>query len=170
MNTQRTPSQTDGLADGMWLEVEGDLDSYLTRHDVLPPDETTPEDFPEMEMAIRTVDEEALERELLEGKWVFDRPPRVVDDLWGTIEGLVDEVDLYSAKVSTAFGNRMNGDDDHVVCIYTPNYFDRDDVFRAREVIREECGVDEMIYYRPEIYSADGRRGSDHSGSYRYSG
>ena len=43
-----------------------------------------------------------------------------------------------------------------MIVVYTPNYFDKNNVFRVRGLLREQCGIDGMLYHKPDIYSRKG--------------
>lgn len=82
--------------------------------------------------------------------------PNEVDEVWRCVERLVAEDEIYQAKVSSKMGRQRESRDEHVIVVYTPNYFDKDDVFRVRGLLREQCGIDETLYYKPDIYSRKG--------------
>lgn len=148
-------------------------DGYFPAHDVtrpaatteadLPPaDEATPEVLPtDTEAvvdaaAVADADRLALDATYLSGKWLVERPPETVTDLW---EGVVADVDagrFWDAKVSTRAGCEAFGETDHAVLVFTPNYFDRADVDRVRRRLREAHGVTEEIRYRPDVYTLKG--------------
>lgn len=143
-----------------WLFAQGDKIDYYETHNVLRPEMTTADDLPETDNdAVRELDEEALRdnsRTSLTGKWNVFVEPDQVDDTWELVTELVEENKIYSAKVSTKFGREQENRANHVIVVYTPNYFDQDDVFRVRELLREECGIEETLYYKPDIYTRKG--------------
>lgn len=162
-----------------WIHAQGDSEDYFEAHDVLRPKDTTANEVPESDNeAVRELDEEAFQHDSptsLTGKWnVFLKPPEV-DDVWGCVTGLVKENEIYAAKVSTKYGREQEDRDNHVIVVYTPNYFDKDDVFRVRELLRDKCGIEETLYYKPDIYTrkgiyADTAREMGLLGASRYSG
>jgi hypothetical protein len=136
-----------------WLVHRGshDTGSHLATHGILDPEETTAADLPATDYdAIRDLDAEALSEGVLSGKWNVFCAPEEVDDRWHRVRALVDETVLFSAKVSTEWGRKAKDQDTHVV-VYTPNYFDTDDVFRVRDSLRARCGVDTTLYYKPDL-------------------
>lgn len=85
------------------------------------------------------------------GKWLIFEPPDNIDRRWKTIADAIEKGELGpSAKVSTAINKRNS--DKHVICVYTSNYFDKDEVMQVREKLRE-LGIEERIYYKPDIYT-----------------
>lgn len=41
----------------------------------------------------------------------------------------------------------------HVICVYTDNYTDTEEVLAAREELREQCGIKRKISYKPDVYT-----------------
>ncbi|WP_435072995.1 putative phosphothreonine lyase domain-containg protein [Halorubrum sp. HHNYT27] len=141
-------------------------DGYFPRHDVTRPAATTESDLPRVDAAgatcpadaetVADADRLALETTYLSGKWLVERPPETVIDLW---KGVVDDVAserFWDAKVTTRSGREAFGETDHAVLVFTPNYFDRADVDRVRRRLREAHGVTEEVRYRPDVYTLDG--------------
>ncbi len=46
--------------------------------------------------------------------------------------------------------------DEYMIVVYTPNYFETHDVDRVREFLREEYDVTHELYYKPDLYTANG--------------
>ncbi|MFM0629830.1 putative phosphothreonine lyase domain-containing protein [Paraburkholderia xenovorans] len=80
------------------------------------------------------------------GKWVIFAPSTDVDLAWTKIKGAVEADELLVAKVSTAL--RSQGRDGHVVCVYTRDWTDRQELLRVREMLRSLGFVDELGYKR----------------------
>lgn len=136
-------------------------ESHLATHGILPPEEATEADLPPTDHeSIRALDAEALSEGLLSGKWNVFCSPDEVDDRWRCVRTLVDENVVSSAKVSTKWGRESKGRDSHVIVVYTPNYFDTDDVFRVRESLRARCGFDATLYYKPDLWTTKGIYGA----------
>ena len=173
MVTDRPPSEIDEPG-WHWLRVKHVTgfprqarDGYFPEHDVTRPAATTGADLPGVDRereaslpadreTVRDVDRLALETTYLSGKWLVERPAATVDGLW---EAAVEDVAaerLWDAKVTTRAGREAFGEADHAVLMFTPNYFDRDDVDRVRRRFREAHGVTEEIRYRPDVYTLDG--------------
>ncbi|OYR42681.1 MULTISPECIES: putative phosphothreonine lyase domain-containg protein [unclassified Halorubrum] len=173
MVTDRAPTEIDE-AGWHWLRVKhvtgfprNARDGYFPRHGVTRPAATTEADLPSVDDGGRTTlpadgetvadaDRLALETTYLSGKWLVERPAETVDDLW---EAVVDDVAaerFWDAKVTTRAGREAFGEADHAVLVFTPNYFDREDVDRVRRRLGEAHGVTEEIRYRPDVYTLDG--------------
>jgi len=170
MVTDRAPTEVDE-AGWHWLRVKhvtgfprNARDGYFPRRGVTRPAATTEADLPAVEEGALPADAEtvadadrlALETTYLSGKWLVERPAETVDDLW---EAVVDDVSaerFWDAKVTTRAGREAFGEADHAVLVFTPNYFDRDDVDRVRRRLRAAHGVTEEIRYRPDVYTLDG--------------
>lgn len=80
------------------------------------------------------------------GKWCVFVPSFDVDLAWARIKGAVEADRLLFAKVSTAL--RSKGRDGHVICVYTRDWTDRQDLLHTREVLRSLGFVDELGYKR----------------------
>lgn len=142
-----------------WIYTQGDKQDYYETHGVLKPKDTTANDVPESDNdAVRELDEKALRQDSpksLGGKWNIFLKPVEIDDVWDCVTELAKENKIYSAKVSTKYGREQENQDNHVIVVYTPNYFDKDDVFRVRELLRDECEIEETLYYKPNIYTRE---------------
>jgi len=99
----------------------------------------------------KSLDDTARKSGLLVGKWlIHDREERI-DATWNTIAGHTLKGELgTSAKVSTA--GQVGRSRDYVICVYTKNYLDSDDVARVRQKLRE-LGYIQKLYYKPDLYT-----------------
>jgi hypothetical protein len=79
-------------------------------------------------------------------KWCIFVSPTEVDEVWSKISGAIENDQLLCAKVSTAL--RSMGRDGHVICVYTREWADRQDLMRAREVLHLLGFVKELGYKR----------------------
>ncbi|PHQ39344.1 hypothetical protein DJ69_06530 [Halorubrum persicum] len=172
MTVDRAPTEIDE-AGWHWLRVKhvtgfprDARDGYFPEHDVTRPAATTEAHLPAIEAdeeslpadaeTVADADRLALETTYLSGKWLVERPPEAVDDLW---EAVVDDVAagrFWDAKVSTRAGCEAFGETEHAVLVFTPNYFDRRDVDRVRRRLRDAHGVTREIRYRPDVYTLEG--------------
>jgi hypothetical protein len=172
MVTDRSPTAIDE-AGWHWLRVKhvtgfprNARDGYFPEHDVTRPAATTEADLPEVDAegeslpadaeTVADVDRLALETTYLSGKWLVECPPETVDDLWDAVVDDAAAERFWDAKVSTRAGCEAFGESEHAVLVFTPNYFDREDVDRVRRRLREVHGVTEEIRYRPDVYTLDG--------------
>ncbi len=80
------------------------------------------------------------------GKWCIFAPSSDVDVVWSKIKRAVEGDKLLFAKVSTAL--RSMGRDGHVICVYTQDWTDKQDLLRVREVLRSLGFVEELGYKR----------------------
>jgi len=83
------------------------------------------------------------------GKWLIFVDVTEVDRLWETIKCATEEGKLGSAaKVSTAKPNPNAKDPNQkVICVYTYNWTDEEDVMRIRQALRE-LGITQKIPYK----------------------
>ena len=58
-------------------------------------------------------------------------------------------------QVSPAKQDNNNDFEDHVICIYTPDYKDQDEILRVDDLIRK-AGVRGELRYKPTIFSVLG--------------
>ena len=100
-------------------------------------------------LSVEKLDQLAQKSGILIGKWLVYRSNSEINDVWKTIAKSTINGGLgTSAKVGTA----MQNDRRHVICVYTRNYFDFDDVMEVREKLRL-LGFSETLCYKPDIYT-----------------
>ena len=80
------------------------------------------------------------------GKWCIFVAASDVDVAWAKIKGAVEDDRLLCAKVSTAL--RSTGRNGHVICVYTRDWTDEQDLLRIRDVLRLLGFVEELGYKR----------------------
>ena len=92
------------------------------------------------------------------GKWLLFVNKREIDDTWKKIrQETVEERLGCSSKVSTKKGWMYHGmPDDYVICVHTPDYKDKDDVFRVRDRLRE-LGFTGKLGYKTDESTAKGK-------------
>jgi hypothetical protein len=90
------------------------------------------------------------------GKWCIFVSPNKVDEEWSKIRDAIEKGQLMCGKVSTAL--RSMSRDGHVICVYTRDWADRQDLMRAREVLRSLGFVEELGYKR-DIDTRSGKYG-----------
>jgi hypothetical protein len=85
------------------------------------------------------------------GKWLLFVNKDEVDDLWEVIRNLTENGMLGGeSKVATAKDNPNAADPDKkVICVYTYDYRDKDDVMRIRQVLRA-AGIIKKIPYKTD--------------------
>jgi len=132
-------------------------DAYFDTHDVPGADEMTRDDIPPTEDdAVREIDRDALDQSKLIGKWQVTGSADSIEELWPNLLDDAVEGTIWAVKAMTQTGYQELPYDDYMLVVYTPNYFDQDDVFRVRDHLREAHGVTHEIYYKPDIYTAKG--------------
>lgn len=89
------------------------------------------------------------------GKWCIFRTPDTVDDAWRAVVRLVLTGKLLAAKVSTAQLVAFGGYRRHVICVYTPDWQDEQEVQRVREVLLV-AGFEERLQYKRDADTAAG--------------
>lgn len=133
------------------------VETYCQDHGATHPEETTPSDVPSANaQSQQTLDEEAAEEGILVGKWLVYLPPDTVDDAWNDIYRHVRNGDIWTAKVSTKWSREEKGYDDHLIAVYVPNYFDTDDVFRVRDLLRDTLDLTDELDFKPDYYTKQG--------------
>ncbi len=90
---------------------------------------------------------------------IFIMPDRV-DESWRLINDAVQAEKLWCAKVSTRAGFKPPT---HLICVYTKDWRDKNDVFRHREALRQ-LGFTSTLYYKPDAMTLAGKQGSIYSG------
>jgi len=105
----------------------------------------------ELEIPVKEndIDNTAKESGLVVGKWLIHASPENIDEVWKTIASSTFDGELgVDAKVSTV----AQGTSEFVICVYTKNYLDVDDVKRVRKKLAE-LGFTQRLYYKPDIYT-----------------
>ena len=92
------------------------------------------------------------------GKWLIFVKRTDVDEVWSKIKRAVEEGVLGdTAKVSTAKPNPHAADPNtHVICVYTYDWADREDVMRIREELRK-LGIVNRIPYKSDEDTLKGK-------------
>ena len=62
---------------------------------------------------------------------------------------------MFFFQVSPAKQDNNNDFEDHVICIYTPDYKDKDEILRVDDLLRK-AGVKGELRYKPTIFSVLG--------------
>ncbi|MCG3253831.1 MAG: DUF1917 domain-containing protein [Candidatus Heimdallarchaeota archaeon] len=96
------------------------------------------------------IDEIALNKGPLSGKWmVFERESEI-NQIWLIIAKATINGELgIASKVSTALTSKGKS---YVICVYTVDYFDEESVNRVRRRL-SELGIKQSLRYKPDIYT-----------------
>jgi len=87
------------------------------------------------------------------GKWLFFVAEKYIDGTWANVKRAVESGNLWRhAKVSTAWRSKGS---QYVLCVYTYDCDDRDDVMRIREYLRE-MGFKRAVSYKSDEQTAAG--------------
>jgi len=107
----------------------------------------------ELPLTVEALDQLALRTGLLVGKWLIHRPRIEIDKAWLVVaKATFDKTLGRGAKVSTVSSVAENREGSHVICVYTRNYLDLEDVGRVRSLLRK-MGFVEPLCYKPDIYT-----------------
>jgi len=92
---------------------------------------------------------------VLFGKWLIRVDREKANETWHELTHRIETGGLpYTAKISTVRNNPSLRDTvskrKHLICIYTPNYLWREDVRKARLLLKKS-GFTSRLYYRPDI-------------------
>lgn len=87
------------------------------------------------------------------GKWCIFRAPDEIDEAWRVVGELVTVGKLLAAKVSTAQALTFGGYERHVICVYTRDWQDENEVQSARDVLRA-AGFGEPLQYKRDADTA----------------
>lgn len=126
----------------------------IYREDLIEPNSET-------ELTLHRIDIETINRVrrdgkkvwLLNGKWLIFVSREQIDNTWDTLSSIIESGDLpYLAKASTIKESSYASSDDHVICVYTPNYLYRPDVRDCRDKLKE-LGFEDTLYYKPDIFT-----------------
>jgi hypothetical protein len=103
------------------------------------------------------------------GKWLVYRRSEKIDGVWEQIREATMNCKLgINAKVSTEFKRNNEGRQDHVICVYTYDFREKEDVGRVLEGLRE-LGIKERLSYKTDqatlagVYASTGGRASLYS-------
>jgi len=101
-------------------------------------------------MSPKLLDEAARRSGVITGKWMIFKGKDAIDDAWNTVVQLVADPQsrFHSAKVSPCPADTRT----QVICAYTKDYLDENDVMAAREELRRRGFVDSLAY-KPDVYT-----------------
>lgn len=86
---------------------------------------------------------------ILSGKWLIYEKTSNIDKLWANISiNCVKGFLGPTVKVSP----KCNYNDEHVICVFTKNYLDKENVYNIRDVLKKN-GINNKISYKPDIFT-----------------
>jgi Domain of unknown function (DUF1917) len=101
------------------------------------------------------------------GKWLIWLSAANINRYWKIIKEAVEQGRLGDeAKVSTAASPYVKQGKPYVICVYTYDYQDRDDVMRIRQVLRD-LGLKKPIPYKRDEDTSRLRYGKNYEPIYR---
>jgi hypothetical protein len=100
------------------------------------------------------------------GKWLVFLSAATIDRYWQIIKGAVERGELGdSAKVATGEMPRQRDGHAYVICVYTYDHTDREDVLRTRQRLRE-LGIRRPIDYKSDEDTGFLRYGANYAPLY----
>ena len=151
------------LASKFWFEKNADTyvnSRKIYQRDIYSDEMIVPRT--EIDKTLIKIDHEAIEIakskppeffKVLFGKWLLFVPRKDVDEVWVKISSKIESGRLpYPAKVATAKEKPYSKSKNHVICVYTPNYFFREDVRNCRNALKK-LGFEDILYYKPDIFT-----------------
>ncbi|KAL3426127.1 hypothetical protein PVAG01_02918 [Phlyctema vagabunda] len=104
---------------------------------------------------IRRIRKAAVEMKCTTGKWLLFTPPESVNEVWECVARATMDNELgIAAKVSPFQLEQRR--QDRVICIYTKDFEDKDDLARVVKKMQELRLIDnrgKAIYYKPDAYT-----------------
>lgn len=132
-------------------------DTYFPENGVTRPAAVTETDLPPTDdEAVAELDREALDLHYTSGKWQVTGTREQLERLWPRLIEDVNDGTIWDAKAMTAHGREELPYDTWMAVVYTPNYFDRDDVGRVRTHLYETHDVTHELHYKPDLYTRKG--------------
>ena len=100
-------------------------------------------------ITVKHLDALAKKSGVLVGKWLIYRADTEIDRAWRTVATATFNRRLgISAKASTAASRQKQ----HVICVYSENYLNLEDVMHVRAKLRT-LGFNEALCYKPDLYT-----------------
>jgi hypothetical protein len=94
----------------------------------------------------------------ISGKWCIFSTESTINKKWESIKNLIDSGDIIHAKVSTKRYLPNSRSKKYIVCVYTNNFNDLEDLVRTRELLRG-IGFKRPLNYKRDIDTMNGVRG-----------
>lgn len=101
----------------------------------------------------------AMPEPIHSGKWMLFAAPDDIDALWQRVKVMVQKGVVWRwAKVSTAYKTASSRH--HVICIYTYNWKDLNDIYNTRAKIGNALCITRPIAYKSDEMTLRGEKGS----------
>lgn len=84
------------------------------------------------------------------GKWCIFSTVKNVDKDWIAVKSLIDSGMIIGAKVSTAFSMKNTEYKKYVICVYTKDWNDMEDLNKTREALYS-AGFNKKLKYKRDI-------------------
>ncbi|XP_041361593.1 UPF0696 protein C11orf68 homolog isoform X2 [Gigantopelta aegis] len=107
------------------------------------------------QVTYENIKEIARNNKHLSGKWLVYRDIRKIDAVWMTIANAVVANKLGQAAKVSCRDSETSDNGNHVICVYTKDFTDEDDVMRVELMLRQ-LGVTGRLMYKPDIYTTLG--------------
>lgn len=94
----------------------------------------------------------------ISGKWCVFSSESTINKKWDLIKGLIDSGGIVHAKVSTKKYFPKSRSKRYIICVYTKDFNDLEDLIRTRELLRS-IGLKRPLNYKRDIDTKNGVRG-----------
>lgn len=94
------------------------------------------------------------------GKWCIFSSESTIESKWSKIKKLIDDDKIIHAKVSTKRYLPMSRAKKYIICVYTKNFNDVEDLNKTREALRT-VGLNRPLNYKRDIDTMNGIYGKN---------
>ncbi len=94
----------------------------------------------------------------ISGKWCIFAAESTINKKWEKIKNLVESGTIIHAKVSTKRFLSYSRSKKYVICVYTKDFNDMEDLIRTRKALRD-IGYNRPLNYKRDIDTINGVRG-----------
>lgn len=90
------------------------------------------------------------------GKWLIFESPDKIDNVWDNVKEATNKGLLgISSKVSTRKQTQEYGEGQYVICVYTKDFRDKDNVKQVLQELRK-IGIIQKLYYKTDSTTLEG--------------
>lgn len=98
------------------------------------------------------------------GKWLIFTDKNNIKEKWKIIKKATEKGQLgFNSKCAKGPNPNSDNKETRVICVYTYDYEDNEDVFKVREEL-ERLGFTQVLYYKTDQMTRDGQSGSIYEG------